>query len=418
MRRRWTGRRYDTGELVLIDAEDGVIVSVTAARGVEGNGAGEIVVKSEGESENEKFCWISPGWIDLQVNGFAGYDLNGEVTSPEDVYGVARALFARGVTSFCPTVITGSAERISQAMRAIHAACEHDQLLGEAIPGIHLEGPYLSAEDGPRGAHDKAHIREPVFAEFAAWQEAAGGRIALCTVAPEKEGAVLFIRQLRDAGVRVSIGHTMAVAEELGDAVAAGATMSTHLGNGAHPVLPRHPNYIWEQLAEDALTAMFIADGHHLGAAALKTMIRAKQSRFILVSDSVKFGGMPPGRYDSEIGQQVELLDNGRLQTAADPRILAGSAQPLMRGIENAMKLAGVSLAEAIDAVTKRPAEAMGWQELGRLEPGARANLTLFRMEEEGGRGTQGSRIGQGRIQIEQTVIGGRTVWQDGASLW
>lgn len=406
-----------------------MIVAVVAAaavvreEGEKGTGVSEEESECEGmgigvsqsQSQSESFCWISPGWIDLQVNGFAGYDLNGEVTTPEDVFGVASALFPRGVTNFCPTIITGSAERIRQTLHVIHAACEQDELLGEAIPGIHLEGPYLSAEDGPRGAHDKAHIREPEWAEFAAWQEAAGGRIALCTVAPEKEGAVRFIRQLRGAGVQVSIGHTMAVAEELGDAVAAGASMSTHLGNGAHPVLPRHPNYIWEQLADDGLTAMFIADGHHLGAAALKAMIRAKQGRFILVSDSVKFGGMPPGRYESEIGQRVELLSNGRLQTAADPRILAGSAQPLICGIENAMKLASVSLAEAIDAVTKRPAEAMGWQELGRLEPGARANLTLFRLEEEDG-GVNG--LGLGRIQIVQTVVGGRTVWQDGQALW
>ncbi|REE78531.1 N-acetylglucosamine-6-phosphate deacetylase [Paenibacillus taihuensis] len=394
MRKRWTGRRYDTGELVHIEVEDGLIVGVSGRDNVGGNGI---------ESNND--CWISPGWIDLQVNGFAGYDLNGEATTAEDVAGVARALFARGVTSFCPTVITGSAPRIRQAMSAIHAACEQDALLGETIPGIHLEGPYLSAEDGPRGAHERAHIREPDYAEFADWQAAAGGRIALCTVAPEKVGAAAFIRQLREAGVRVSIGHTLASPEELAEAVAAGAAMSTHLGNGAHPVLPRHPNYIWEQLADDSLTAMLIADGHHLGAAVLKSMIRAKQGRFILVSDSVKFGGMPPGRYASEIGQQVELLENGRLQTAADARILAGSAQPLVCGIENAVRLAGVSLAEAIDAVTKRPADAMGWEELGRLQPGAQANLTLFRMKD-------------GQIQIEETVVGGRSVWQNGQAVY
>ncbi|WP_308640040.1 N-acetylglucosamine-6-phosphate deacetylase [Paenibacillus silvisoli] len=392
---RWTGRRYDTGERVHIEAEEGLIRAVLPASAAGSEEDGDWEGGSNGE------IWLSPGLIDLQVNGFSGFDLNGDVTTEHDIAEVARALFRHGVTSFCPTVITGSAARIRQAMRAIRAACENNALLAEAIPGIHLEGPYLSGEDGPRGAHDRAHIRDPDAAEFADWQQAAGGKIALCTVAPEKEGAVPFIRQLCASGVKVSIGHTMASAEQLSAAVAAGATLSTHLGNGAHPVLPRHPNYIWEQLAEDGLTAMFIADGHHLGASALKSMIRAKQDRFIFVSDSVMFGGMPPGRYRSVIGQEVELLPDGRLQTAADPRILAGSAQPLVNGIANAMKLAGVSLADAIDAVTKRPAEAMGWRQLGSLRVGARANLTLFRVE------------AGNRIRVLETIVGGKTVWSE-----
>ncbi|MBP3964005.1 N-acetylglucosamine-6-phosphate deacetylase [Paenibacillus lignilyticus] len=385
----WIGRRYDTGEWVRVTAEDGFIQAISPAQPADEARAGE--------------TWLSPGWIDLQVNGFAGFDLNGDVTSEHDVAEVTLALFRHGVTTYCPTVITGSFARMDQAFRAIHKACENNKLIADAIAGIHIEGPYLSAEDGPRGAHDKVYIRDPDTAEFAAWQRSAGGRIVLCTVAPEREGSELFIKQISASGdVKVSIGHTMANTEQLRTAVEAGATLSTHLGNGAHPVMARHPNYIWDQLAEDGLYAMFIADGHHLSASVLKSMIRAKCDRFILVSDSVRFGGMPPGRYRSMIGQEVELLSNGRLQTAADPRILAGSAQALDHGVETAIRLAGISLREAIDAVTRRPAEAMGWPSLGKLAVGARANLTLFAMDSSGS------------IQVQQTVVGGEPVWSKG----
>ncbi|SDW16562.1 N-acetylglucosamine-6-phosphate deacetylase [Paenibacillus sp. CF384] len=385
---QWIGRRYDTGEWVQLTAADGVIQAISP-------------VLPDDEAKASE-TWISPGWIDLQVNGFAGFDLNGDVTTEQDVAEVTNALFRHGVTTYCPTVITGSFARMNQAFRAIHSACETNKLLSSVIGGIHVEGPYLSAEDGPRGAHDKAHIRDPDMAEFDAWQHSAGGRIVLCTIAPEREGAVEFIKHvIANGGVKVSIGHTMADAEQLKSAVEAGAALSTHLGNGAHPVMARHPNYIWDQLAEDGLHAMFIGDGHHLTASVLKSMIRVKRDRFILVSDSVMFGGMPPGRYPSMIGQEVELLSNGRLQTAADPRILAGSAQALDRGVENAMRLAGVSLREAIDAVTKRPAEAMGWPMVGKLEVGARANLTLFKIDSSGS------------VNVQQTVVNGETVWNN-----
>jgi N-acetylglucosamine-6-phosphate deacetylase len=324
------------------------------------------------------------------------------VTTVDDVAGVTRNLFACGVTTYCPTIVTGSFARINLALQAIATACRKDSLVSEAIAGIHVEGPYISAEDGPRGAHDRSYIRDPNVAEFADWQRSAEGKIAMITLAPEREGAVGFIRQLVSDGVKVSIGHTMANTEQLKQASAFGASLSTHLGNGAHPVLPRHPNYIWDQLADERLYMMLIADGHHLPASVLKAMIRAKRDLFIIVSDCVKFGGMPPGRYSSHIGDEVELLDNGRLQTTANPYILAGSAQSLDRGVENAMRLAGVHLREAVDAVTKRPAEAMGWTGLGRMEAGYQANLTLFRLDSDGA------------VQVQETVLGGRSVWQRG----
>jgi len=379
---QWSGRRYDTGECMAITVEDGIIRKV------------------EPIDEQPQLPWISPGWIDLQVNGFAGFDLNDRTTVAEDILGVTKAMFSCGVTNYLPTVITGSSERISQAMQAIRNACEQNDQVKRSILGIHLEGPYLSSEDGPRGAHEIEFIRDPDAAEFASWQQAAGGKITLVTLAPERKGAIPFIRKLVSEGVVVSIGHTMAGSERLEEAVAAGASMSTHLGNGSHPILPRHPNYIWDQLANDGLQAMLIADGHHLPSNVLKVIMRVKRDQFILVSDCVKFGGMMPGIYRFLHGERVELLANGRLQLADNPAFMAGSAQSLDRGVENAVRLAGISLKEAIDAVTVRPAEAMRFHGLGKLKVGAEGNLTLFDMDHDG------------KIKVCETVLSGQSVFQ------
>ncbi|RTE10789.1 N-acetylglucosamine-6-phosphate deacetylase [Paenibacillus whitsoniae] len=381
---KWKGRLADTGTYVEITAEESVIRSVT-----------EI-----GEQENVP--WISPGWIDLQVNGFAGFDFNGEVTTAEDVIGVTNAMLARGVTTYLPTVITGSSRRISQALTAIAEACDSSEMVGACVPGIHLEGPYLSEEDGPRGAHDKAYIRNPDWTEFAEWQAASGNRIRLVTIAPERDGAIPFIGKLAESGIVVSLGHTQATTEQIEAAVQAGAVLSTHLGNGSHPMLPRHPNYMWDQLANDGLWATFIPDGHHLAPNVLKAMLRAKREKAIFVSDCVKFGGMPPGRYESNIGSDVELHSNGRLTTAANPDILAGSAQSLDWGIAAAVQLAGISLGEAIEASTIRPATVMGFSRLGRLAAGMAANLTLFDYPASGG-----------KLHVRETVLNGKTVYLD-----
>src|SRR5687768_6411871 len=152
------------------------------------------------------------------------------------------------------------------------------------MPGFHLEGPYFSIEDGPRGAHPKEHARDPDWDEFRRWQDAAGGRVRMVTLAPERNGALRFIEQLTAAGVVAAIGHTAATGRQIRDAAAAGARTSTHIGNGCHAVLPRHDNYVWEQLACDDLWASVIADGHHLPPAVLKSVIRAKTPGRVLLT--------------------------------------------------------------------------------------------------------------------------------------
>jgi len=232
-------------------------------------------------------------------------------------------------------------------------------------------------------------------------QYAAEGRIGMVTLAPERVGAIAFIERLADSGVVVAIGHTMATAEQLDDAVRAGATLCTHLGNGSHPMLPRHPNYIWHQLADDRLWATFIPDGHHLAPPVLKAMIRAKREKSILVSDTTQFGGMPPGEYSSLIGGKVVLHEDGWLHTAANPDILAGSAASLDTGIANAIRYTDMDLAEAVEAATLRPAKVMRDERAGRLQVGSPADLTLFDYD-----------VQRGNIAVIETVVSGESVFK------
>ncbi len=229
-----------------------------------------------------------PGLFDFQVNGFGGVDFNNPRTTQEDMAHAIKAVRATGVTRFLPTLITSPFERFAKCAKTLVQTGRPE------IVGIHMEGPYVSPEDGPRGAHPRDCVVAASVEDFARRQDAAGGRIKLVTLAPEVPGAMRLIEHLAASGVRVAIGHTAASSEQIGDAVKAGATLSTHLGNGCAHSLPRHPNYIWEQLANDSLFASLIVDGHHLPAATVKTMVRAKTpKRIFLVTDAVAAAGCP-----------------------------------------------------------------------------------------------------------------------------
>ena len=320
--------------------------------------------------------FLSAGFVDLQVNGYAGHDLNDGVPSLETLEGLARHLLRAGVTCFAPTLITASEASLCAALAGIAAARRQSPLLTQMIAFIHVEGPSLDPADGPRGAHPLEHVRPPSLAEFERWQAAAEGLIGLVTLSPHYGEAPAYIRALANRGVLVSIGHTGASPEQIEAAADAGARLSTHLGNGAANLLPRHPNFIWAQLGDDRLTASFIADGHHLPPATLKSMLRAKTlERSILVSDAAALGGQKPGRYKSPIGGEVEVSPDGRLGVAGTP-YLAGAGHLLDRNIAHAIEAAGISLADSLALATRNPGRFVGGR--GVLAPGARADVTLF----------------------------------------
>ncbi len=353
--------------------------------------------------------WFAPALIDIQVNGFAGFDINVPTVVQSDVSAMVRELWKVGTGFFCPTVVTGSFEQICHSLQVIVAACKADSMSAHSILGIHLEGPYISAEDGPRGAHPLAHVREPDWDEFQRWQDIADGKICLVTLAPEREGAIPFIEKLTDDGIVAAVGHTNATETDIQAAIRAGAKLSTHLGNGAHAQLRRHPNYIWEQLAADELWASLIVDGHHLPPTVVKSMVRAKtHSRCILISDAVALAGMDSGRYQFA-GKTVELTTE-RCVRLVGTEYLAGAAIELARGIENSVKFTKMSLAEAVTLATIHPARLLGREEqIGNpskdvlVKRKNSANLILFRWD-------------AGRIEITAMILKNRLVYHSTAS--
>jgi N-acetylglucosamine-6-phosphate deacetylase len=301
-----------------------------------------------------------PGFVDLQVNGFAGVDFTDPAISPERVLHAVSAIEATGVTRFLPTLITSSFEDFSFCARTLARAAHH------AIAGLHMEGPYISAEDGPRGAHVRDLIRPADVDDFRRRQDAAEGRIRLVTLAPESPGALRLVEHLVAAGVRVAIGHTAASPAQIADAVRAGVTLSTHLGNGCAQMLPRHPNVIWEQLGEDRLLASFIVDGHHLPPATVKAMIRAKTPlRSILVTDAIAAAGMPPGTYT--LGRQRVELDAAGRVAAPGASHLAGSALRMNVAVGNAVRFTGLALEDVVAMASTRPAEYLGIRTAGTV---------------------------------------------------
>lgn len=338
--------------------------------------------------------FVAPGLFDIQINGWGGTWFSQAALSAEDVQRVASQLPPHGVTRFFPTLITNSFASLRAGFEAISVACEKFPHVADMVAGCHLEGPYISAEDGPRGAHPREHVRPADWDEFRRLQDAAGGRIRLVTLAPEIPGAIDFIRRAVASRVVISIGHTAAEPHQIAAAADAGVTLSTHLGNGAHGTLRRHPNYLWEQLADDRLAASIICDGHHLPDSVVKVVLRSKPpGKVILTCDASGYAGCSPGLYRGESGE-VEVLDDGRIVVAGQRQFLAGSGVATDACVDKVMRAAGVSLADAVRMATEYPARLAGVEPV-LLKPGSRADLVLFHMEPAG------------RLRVEATLVAG-----------
>jgi N-acetylglucosamine-6-phosphate deacetylase len=299
-----------------------------------------------------------PGLFDLQVNGFGGVDFNDPNLTIGRVSEALDRMRATGVTRCLPTLISSSLEQFVACARVLARVPD------AAIAGVHMEGPYISPEDGPRGAHLRAHVIPACVDDFKHRQEAADGRIALVTLAPEVPGALPLIEHLVASGVRVAIGHTAASPPQLDAARTAGATLATHLGNGCAQMLPRHPNIIWELLAADAVYASMIVDGHHLPPSTVKAMVRAKGKGWtILVTDAIAAAGCAPGPYTIG-GVRCELGEDGRVSLPDTP-YLAGSALTLDRAIANTVRFTGLPIDAVIPMASTIPASYLGMTTAG-----------------------------------------------------
>ena len=346
--------------------------------------------------EDGSDVFVAPGFIDLQVNGFAGVDFNSPDATRDEIQRAIDATFSTGVTRFYPTVITGAPDAMLAALGNLAAAREALPE-GHAMEAFHVEGPHISPDDGPRGAHPREWVRPPDFAEFQRLQDAAQGHVRLVTLSPHWPGAPRYIEQITELGVVASIGHTRATPQQIRDAIAAGATMSTHIGNGAGSAT-RTEDFIACQLAETRLAASFIVDYHHLPDEFLRRALEAKGAeRSILVTDAAAPALCEPGPYMLG-GVAVELRDDDRVTLRGGNR-LAGSSLRMDRAIGNVMARAGVSLAHAVTMATTNPAR------VGRvpgrlrgLQPGSRADLVRFRVD-------------GGRVEVLETWLSGKRVF-------
>jgi N-acetylglucosamine-6-phosphate deacetylase len=376
-------------ELIGIDIFTDEKVKLTIEKG--------LIVKREIVDSDDNLPFIAPGFIDIQVNGYRGLDYSSPSLKCEDVEKLIYFLAESGTVMHVPTIITNSQKLICQNLETIAQAVEKNETVKKAIVAIHMEGPYISAVDGPRGAHDKEFVRDPDIKELDQWLEASNGLLKFVTLAPEREGAVEFIKYAVSKNIIVSIGHSGATVEQIKAAVEAGATLSTHLGNGSHAQLPRLKNYLWEQLANDSLCSGIIADGYHLPDSVMKVIYRTKgKDKIVLVSDVALLGGSAVGRY--KWGNiNVEVHPDGHLSLADTP-FLAGAGHLLDRGIPIFADAAQIDLAESIKLATINPARLLN-KSIG-LDEALEANIVQFRVK--------GKRE---PLAIEQTLLEGKQIY-------
>lgn len=381
---RLEGLHYQTGKPVLVEVQNERIVSIQSIDKL---------------SDEKNQVYIAPGLIDNQVNGFAGVSFNytsGELNK-DGIRKITRELWKKGVTTYFPTLTSNSSEVMTAILKTL-ANEQNDDYLHGSIPGYHLEGPYLSPEDGFRGAHPLKYVRKPDWNEFIKFYEASGKKILTITVAPELEGAMDFIRKCTRLGIVVALGHHNAPENIVSEAVFNGAKTCTHLGNGCANMINRHENPLWPQLANNQLMISIICDGFHLRDEEIATFYKVKgPEKTIITSDVTKFATLPPGQYINEDGETVELTSQGMLRYPAQ-NVLFGSVLPVSRGVVHIMDVTGCTLGEAIQMASTNPAELYQLNDRGKLEPGKRADIILF---------TKGER----ELKIQKTFVAGQLVY-------
>lgn len=360
---------------------------------------GRIEQVSSLKNFDDTLPYIGPGLLDMQVNGIDGIDFNNADLRPADVIEATRYLLSKGVTTFFPTLITNSDENVLQILETIHRASQSDALVRACVGGIHLEGPFISKVEGARGAHDLQYIKAPDWNWVQTCQEVSGNTIRLLTLSPEWEGTEELIRRCGQQQIQVAIGHSYATPEQIRGAVKAGATLSTHLGNAIPLMLPRHPNLLWEQLAQDGLYASIIADGFHLPDAFLKVVIRTKGDKAVLVSDATCFSGMTPGVYQTHIGDEVILEKGGRLAMKKSPDLLAGATKCLVEDVQYLVRQELTALGTAWSMASVNPAAFLGKKQPA-LQSGQSADLVLFQLD------------AQKKIHITEVIKKGETVYE------
>jgi N-acetylglucosamine-6-phosphate deacetylase len=316
---------------------------------------------------------LAPGLVDIQTNGSFGVDFI--TASDEEWHLVSRRLPETGVTSFQPTYITAPLATLLEGLRRAGAIV--GTLEGSRALGVHLEGPFLSP--AKRGVHEAKYIVEPTPERVGTvletlHAEGTTGLVTMVTLAPETAGGQEAVRRFTDAGIRVSLGHTDAFAADVLEAADNGATLITHLFNAQRPLGHREPGVPGAALYDARFTSGLIADLHHVAPEICALVWRVAGGRVALVTDAIAAAGMPPGEYELS-GIPVTLGDDGVPRDADG--IIAGSALTLDRAVRNLIGI-GLDAATVLEAASRIPADALGRPDLGRIAPGAAADLVWF----------------------------------------
>lgn len=251
--------------------------------------------------------------VDVQVNGYGGKDFSSSSLCVEDVILVSNLLAERGTAAYVPTLVTSPGEIYRRNIMVIIEAIEQSELCQSMIAGLHIEGPFISAKDGARGAHEARYVSAADRKFMSNILEIGGSLVKLVTVAPEVEHIEELITMVSERDIVVSMGHTLASEKQIERAIQAGASCVTHLGNGIPAQLPRTDNPIFSFLSHEELTIMLITDGHHIPDPFIRTVLRTcGTQRIVVTSDSAPLAGMPAGKYVS-LGGNVVLEENGKL---------------------------------------------------------------------------------------------------------
>ena len=329
-------------------------------------------VSGDGQVLNADGCYVIPGLVDVHFHGCIGEDFSD--ATPEGLQRIADFELSQGVTYICPAGMTLPEEQLVKICENA-AAHRRKNTGGAEVVGVHLEGPFLSM--AKKGAQNADYLHAPNIAMLRRLQESAEGCVRLVTAAPEEAGALEFIRAAAEAGIAVSVGHTVADYDTAKAAFAAGADHVTHLYNGMPPMHHRAPGVIGAAFDSPGVMAELICDGVHIHGAMVRLAFRLfGAERMILISDSLRAAGMPDGRYPFG-GQEIEVHGN-RATIVGHPETLAGSVTSLMGCLRQAAAF-GIPLADAVRAASYNPAKSIRIDDkAGRLEEGKEASIVIL----------------------------------------
>lgn len=314
--------------------------------------------------------WIAPGFVDTHIHGFDGADVMDNSISALQT--MSKGLLRAGVTSFLATTLTADHNLLTRVAKTVSQTMGHEE--GAKIQGLYFEGPYFTEKH--KGAQDPKYLSTPSIEEFQQWQTAADGHIVKIALAPEYENATAFIREVTDAGVVVSLGHSDATYNEATAAVQAGASVFTHLYNGMSGFTHRAPNMVGAAFTSNNCTAELISDGHHVHPKACQVAIDALGYEHIaLISDCMRAGGMPEGEY--MLGELPVTVKDGTARLKEGN--LAGSILQLKDSVKNIVNWQLTTIEEAIYMATYAPAKSCHMEErCGHINEGLPADFVVL----------------------------------------